>query len=243
MSGARGTVKRLALVGTGKMGRLVAQLAREHGFEIVLRIDSETEPAAVDLSRVDVAIDFSTAAATPLWIERLAPRRIPLVVGTTGWLAELPRLTALVEQAGGALVHGANFSIGVQVFYGIVAQAARLLASESDYDPWLYEIHHRMKKDAPSGTLRELRRVLADGGYGGRPIDAASNRAGAIPGTHRVGFDSDADTIVLEHIARNRAGFARGALRAARWVQGRTGVHAFRDVWEQIARGGETPEA
>jgi len=225
------------------MGRLVAELAPEHGFEVVLRIDSATDPAALNLSRIDVAIDFSTADATPRWIARLAPHRIPLVVGTTGWLAELPRLTAIVEQAGGALVHGANFSIGVQVFYRIAAAAARLLAAERDYDPWLYEIHHRMKKDAPSGTLRELRRVLAEGGYGGRAIDAASNRAGQVPGTHRVGFDSDADTIVLEHTARNRAGFARGALRAARWVQGRRGVHEFRDVWEEIARGGEAPEA
>jgi 4-hydroxy-tetrahydrodipicolinate reductase len=243
-NGTIGRTHRLALVGTGAMGRLVGELAPGYGFEVAARIDSATDPASLDLSRIDVAIDFSTAAAVPLWVERLAPLRIPLVVGTTGWQDELPRLAALVSAAGGALVHGANFSIGVQVFYRIVAEASRLLAAESDYDPWLYEIHHRRKKDAPSGTLRELRRVMEEEGYGaaGKTIDVASSRAGSVPGTHRVGFDSEADTIVLEHTARSRAGFARGALRAARWVLKRRGVHEFRDIWEEIVRSEAPPE-
>jgi 4-hydroxy-tetrahydrodipicolinate reductase len=130
---------------------------------------------------------------------------------------------------------GANFSIGVQVFYRLAQAAAQLLAQEESYDAWLYEIHHRNKKDAPSGTLLETRRALERGGYR-RPVDVASNRAGAIPGTHQLGFDSEADTILLEHRARSRAGFAHGALRAAHWMIGRRGFYEFSQVWEEIAQ-------
>jgi 4-hydroxy-tetrahydrodipicolinate reductase len=123
----------------------------------------------------------------------------------------------------------------VQVFYRIAAAAGRLLAAEADYGAWAYEIHHRLKKDAPSGTLREMLRVLYEAGYE-RPVDVASNRAGAVPGTHIVGFDSEADTIRLEHQARSRAGFAHGALRAARWILGRRGFHAWSEVWEDVLK-------
>jgi 4-hydroxy-tetrahydrodipicolinate reductase len=131
------------------------------------------------------------------------------------------------------LVHGANFSVGVQVFYRLAAEAARLLAHDADYDAWAYEIHHRKKRDAPSGTLLHLKRAMEEAGFD-RAIDVASNRAGAVPGTHVVGFDSEADTITLEHRARSRDGFARGALRAARWVLGRTGLYEFSDIWSEI---------
>jgi 4-hydroxy-tetrahydrodipicolinate reductase len=232
---------RLALIGNGAMGRLVEELAPRHGFEVALRHGGAERRAglALDAERlrgIEVAIDFSTAAAVPETVERLAPLGIAMVIGTTGWLDQLPRVSATVEAHRAALVHGANFSIGVQVFYRIVAEAARLFATPAGagYDAWLYEIHHRRKKDAPSGTLRELRAVMERAGYR-RPIDAASNRAGAIPGTHVAGFDSEADTIRLEHQARNRTGFALGALRAARWVLGRRGVHAWNDVWEEVA--------
>ena len=160
---------------------------------------------------------------------------MPLVVGTTGWGAELPRVREAVERHGAGLLYGANFSVGVQVFYRLAAAAARLLAGETGYDAWAYEIHHRMKKDAPSGTLLELKRVMEAAGWS-RPIDVASNRAGAIPGTHQIGFDSEADTITLEHRARNRSGFAHGALRAARWLIGRRGLYEFSQVWEEIVR-------
>lgn len=237
---------RLALLGYGKMGKLVEQLAPELGFEVVLRLSgsdnaggagltSEALAGIAEAGGVDVAIDFSTAAAVPANVERMIALGIPLVVGTTGWHGELPRLRALVESRGGALVHGANFSTGVLVFYRIVEAAARLLSSQADYDPWLYEIHHRMKKDAPSGTLHELARVLERAGYD-RPVDTAASRAGAIPGTHTVGFDSAADTLTLIHTARDRSGFARGALRAARWLtgsRGRRGFFAWSEVWEE----------
>ena len=224
---------RLAIVGYGKMGRLVEQLAPEHGFEVVARLTgAERFPP---LEGVQVAIDFSTAAAVPDNAERLAALGIPLVVGTTGWHDALPRVRAAVERHGSGLIHGANFSIGVQVFYRLAEAAARLLSGETSYEAWLWEIHHSKKKDAPSGTLKEIRRVMERAGWS-RGIDVASNRAGAIPGTHQIGFDSEADTILLEHRARSRAGFAHGALRAARWMIGRRGVHEFSAVWEEIVR-------
>jgi 4-hydroxy-tetrahydrodipicolinate reductase len=238
---------RLGLIGYGKMGRLVEQLAPAHGFAVALRLSSADNRGGAGITAerwrgVDVAVDFSTAGAVADTVERLAPLGVGIVVGTTGWGEELPRLRAAVERHGAGLIHGANFSLGVQVFYRVVETAARLLGGDDDYDAWLYEIHHRRKKDAPSGTLRELRRVMEGAGFT-RPIDAASNRAGAIPGTHVAGFDSEADTLRLEHQARSRAGFAHGALRAARWVLGRTGFYAFSDVWQEVARARETGPA
>ncbi len=234
-------MSRLALVGYGRMGRLVEELAPDHGFEVALRLDGRSNPAGAGIALerfqgVDVAIDFSAAAAVPVNAERLAALGVPLVVGTTGWASELPRVREAVERHGAGLLYGANFSVGVQVFYRLAEAAARLLAGETAYDAWAYEIHHRMKKDAPSGTLLQIRKVMEAAGYG-RPIDVASNRAGAIPGTHQIGFDSEADTILLEHRARSRAGFAHGALRAARWMIGRRGFYEFSQVWEEIVEG------
>jgi 4-hydroxy-tetrahydrodipicolinate reductase len=231
---------RLALIGHGRMGRLVEQLAPEHGFEVALRLDGASNPEGAGITReafegIDVAIDFSAAAAVAGNAERLAELGVPVVVGTTGWHEDLPRVRAAVERHGSGLLHGANFSIGVQVFYRLAQAAARLLANESSYESWLWEIHHSKKKDAPSGTLLEIRRVMEEAGWS-RGIDVSSNRAGAIPGTHQIGFDSEADTILLEHRARSRAGFAQGALRAARWMTGRRGFYEFSAVWEEIVR-------
>jgi 4-hydroxy-tetrahydrodipicolinate reductase len=232
------TSGRLALIGYGRMGKLVEQLAPEHGFEVALRLRGESNPEGTGITAesfrgIDAAIDFSTAAAVPANVERIAPLGVPLVVGTTGWGSEMARVREAVERHGAGLLHGANFSVGVQVFYRLAEAAARLLAGETAYDAWAYEIHHKMKKDAPSGTLLQILKVMEGAGYG-RKIDAASNRAGAIPGTHVVGFDSEADTILLEHRARSRAGFAHGALRAARWMIGRRGFYEFSQVWEEI---------
>lgn len=239
----------LALIGRGAMGRLVEELAPREGFAVVARYSGTDARGGAPLdgawlSGARVAIDFSAGGAVVATVERLAPLGVAMVVGTTGWGDDLARVRAAVEAAGGGLVHGANFSVGVQIFYRILAEAARLLASPAgrDYQAWLYEIHHSRKRDAPSGTLREMRRVMERAGYG-RPIDAASNRAGAIPGTHLAGFDAEADTIRIEHQARSRAGFALGALRAARWILGRRGVHAWSEVWEQAAMTSTDSEA
>jgi 4-hydroxy-tetrahydrodipicolinate reductase len=236
----------LALIGYGKMGKLLEELAPVHGFAVTVRLDGRSNGGGAGVTEetfrgaegkaVEVAIDFSVPGAVAANVERLAGLGIPAVVGTTGWQDDLPRLKALVEEReerGAGLLYGANFSVGVQVFYRLAAAAAHLLAAEASYDAWLYEIHHKKKKDAPSGTLKEIQRVLEAAGYD-RPIDVASNRAGAIPGTHQIGFDSEADTILLEHRARSRAGFAHGALRAARWMLGRRGVYEFSAVWEEV---------
>jgi len=238
------TVHRLALLGYGKMGRMLEQLAPAHGFAVALTLDGKSNAGgsgltAAALQGVEVAIDFSVPGAVAANVERLAELGIPVVVGTTGWQDELPRLRAHVEaqsengENGAGLLYGANFSIGVQIFYRLAETAARLLAGVESYDAWLYEIHHRMKKDAPSGTLKEIQKILTESGYD-RPVDVASNRAGAIPGSHQIGFDSEADTILLEHRARSRTGFAQGALRAARWMLGRRGVYEFSTVWEEV---------
>ena len=236
-------MSRLALVGYGRMGKLIEQLAPEHGFEVVVRLAGENNPEGAGITEeafrqaggVDVAIDFSVAEAVAPNVERLAALGVPVVVGTTGWLHDLPRVLEAVELRQAGLLHGANFSIGVQVFYRLAEAAARLLSGETSYETWLWEIHHSKKKDAPSGTLKEIRRVMENAGWK-RGIDVSSNRAGAIPGTHQIGFDSEADTILIEHRARSRAGFAHGALRAARWMIGRRGVHEFSSVWEEIVR-------
>jgi 4-hydroxy-tetrahydrodipicolinate reductase len=227
-------VSRLALIGHGKMGKLVAELAPAHGFEVAQTLNRAERLQEIDPG-IDVAIDFTTAAAVPVTAERLAALGVPLVVGTTGWGEHLPRVREAVERHGAGFLHGANFSVGVQVFYRLTAAAARLLAHEEAYEAWGYEIHHSKKKDAPSGTLLQIRKVMEGAGYE-RPIDLASNRAGSIPGTHQIGFDSEADTLILEHRARSRAGFAHGALRAARWMIGRRGFYEFSEVWEEIVQ-------
>lgn len=230
----------LALIGYGKMGKLLEQLAPAHDFKVVVRLAGGDNAGGAGITAerfegVDVAIDFSVAAAVPANVERLAALGVPLVVGTTGWTGRLAEVREAVERCDGGLLHGANFSVGVMVFYRLAEAAARLLAQETAYEAWGHEIHHSKKKDAPSGTMLQIKKVMEEAGYD-RTIDVASNRAGSIPGTHQVGFDSEADTIILEHRARSRAGFAHGALRAARWMIGRQGFYEFSEVWEEIVR-------
>ena len=230
---------RLALVGYGKMGRMLESLAPEFGFDVGLRLDEFNNAGGAGITprnfeNIDVAIDFSIPPVVAENADRIAALGVNVVIGTTGWLDELPRVRAAVERDNIGLVYGANFSVGVQVFYRIVEAAAAVLASEDDYDAWAYEMHHKMKKDAPSGTLLRLVEKMKESGYA-RNIDTASNRAGAAPGMHRIGFDSEADTIELVHTARSRVGFARGALRAARWIVGRKGLYEFSAVWDRMA--------
>jgi len=224
----------LAIVGYGKMGRLVEQLAPEYGFRVALKLDEFNNVDFAGITRenfagVDVAVEFSIPSATVENIERIAALGVNLVVGTTGWLGELERVKAIVERSGIGLVWSPNFSVGVNVFSRLVAEAARLLAAEEEYGAWAWEIHHSTKQDAPSGTLLKLVDDMKKAGYG-RPVDAASNRAGRHPGTHEIGFDSAADTITLRHTARSREGFARGALKAARGVAGKKGFFEFGQV-------------
>jgi 4-hydroxy-tetrahydrodipicolinate reductase len=218
---------KLLLVGFGRMGRLVEELARDRGLEIAGRIVSTT--AAADWPSADVAIDFSTADALRVNLPRLAERRIHVIIGTTGWLADEPALRAVADRAGIGVVASANFSVGVNIFQMVVAEAASRFQAQSEYGAWIHERHHAAKRDAPSGTAIMLRGVMTATGFN-RPIDMSSTRAGSIPGTHVVGFDGPSDTIELTHTARDRRGFASGALLAARWIEGRRGWYSMQDV-------------
>jgi len=221
----------LALVGYGKMGRLIEQLAPEYDFEVTGRLDEHNniDGAGIAALRADVAIEFSTPETAPANLRKLAEAKIQAVTGTTGWLEQLPAVERAVNQSGTGLVWSPNFSVGVAVFRKLTALAAELMRNHNDYGAWAWEIHHDAKKDAPSGTLLQLVTTMEQSGYT-RGIDISSSRAGKHPGTHEIGFDSAADTITLRHTARSREGFARGALRAARWILGRKGVYTFEEV-------------
>jgi 4-hydroxy-tetrahydrodipicolinate reductase len=226
--------RHLAIIGYGKMGKLIEQLAPEYGFAVAVKLDefNNTNYEGVtpeNFRGIDVAVDFSIPAALAENVERIAALGVNIVVGTTGWTGQLPRVKAAVEKRGIGLVWSPNYSIGVNVFARAVAEAARLLAKEPEYGAWAWEIHHATKKDAPSGTLLKLVEEMKSAGYT-RAIDVASNRAGAHPGMHEIGFDSTADTITLRHVARGREGFARGALKAAQWIVGKKGFHEFREI-------------
>ncbi|HTZ75924.1 MAG TPA: dihydrodipicolinate reductase C-terminal domain-containing protein [Candidatus Aquilonibacter sp.] len=229
---------KLAIVGYGKMGHSIERLAPEYGCEVSLRLDINNNAdfeglTAENFRGIDAAVEFSTPATAIENIQRLARLGVNTVVGTTGWLKDIDRARAAVEQAGTALVWGANFSVGVNLFAQIVAEAAELFARQKEYGAWAWEIHHATKKDAPSGTLLALVERMKKSGYDG-PVDTGSNRAGAHPGTHEVGFDSADDSITLRHTARGRDGFARGALRAARWIAGKKGFFEFREIVNEL---------
>ena len=226
--------RRLAIIGYGKMGILVERFAPEFGFQVALKLDLFNNEnfqghTAENFRGIDVAIDFSSPAAVLRNAEGIAPLGVNLVIGATGWLDRLNEVKSVVERNGIGAVWSPNFSIGVNAFFRIVAEAARLLAAQPAYDAWGWEIHHASKKDAPSGTLLKLVDEMKKAGYA-RLIDTASNRAGAHPGTLEIGFDSAADTITLRHTARSREGFARGALQAAQWIAGKKGFYEFSDV-------------
>jgi 4-hydroxy-tetrahydrodipicolinate reductase len=225
---------KILLVGHGRMGRTVEAVAPEYGCEIVGVIDPHSAahgggPDAEGWRGVDVAIDFSTPAVVRLNAPVLARRGINLVIGTTGWQKDEPAVRDAVTAGGVGAVVAPNFSTGVVLFEAIAARAAELFAAQSDFGAFVHEAHHAAKQDAPSGTARLLTRAMEQAGFT-RAIDVSSTRAGFIPGTHTIGFDGPAETVVLSHAARDRSGFARGALTAAKWIQGRRGWYTMRDV-------------
>ena len=230
---------KIALIGYGAMGQLVGSLAVEQGHEIALTLDIKdadrgVEEVAKALRGCDVAIDFSIADSVPKNAEACALAGVPIVVGTTGWLAQLPDVRSVVSDHDGALIYGANFSVGVQVFYRIAARAAELFRDLDSYDGFIEEAHHKRKRDAPSGTAAQLHKIVAE--ELGHDVPVTSTRAGYIPGTHRLGFDSVADQISISHVARSREGFAGGALVAAKWIVGRKGVYEFSAVFDEILK-------
>jgi 4-hydroxy-tetrahydrodipicolinate reductase len=230
----------LAIVGHGKMGRLIEQLAPEYGFDVRLTLNSGTNAGGQGLTKenlrgVDAAVEFSASSAAAENIRQLAALNVPVVAGTTGWFKELACVRETVQSNGGALVWSPNFSVGVYRFRQIIAEAASAFAAEGEYQAWGWEIHHSAKRDAPSGTLLAVAEEMKQAGFQ-REISLSANRAGAHPGTHEIGFDSSSDTITIRHTARSREGFARGALRAARWIVGKHGVFEFREIVNELAR-------
>jgi 4-hydroxy-tetrahydrodipicolinate reductase len=265
---------RIALIGYGKMGKLLEAKAAERGHSITAVVDPLAAGSAAILSGVgiaktideagldekaDLAIEFTRPDTAPGNIRTLAGKKIPLVTGTTGWYGELPGLTQAVEAAGASLLWASNFSLGVHIFYRIAAYAAALADPFPEYDVGGLEAHHNKKADSPSGTAKILvEKVLArmtrkkravwdtlDGPPAPEVIHFPSLRAGSLPGTHSLFFDSPADTIEITHTARNREGFAAGALRAAEWLvncpgpgapagKARRGVFTMDDVLDEI---------
>lgn len=222
-------MNRLLLVGHGRMGQLVEQLAPSYGFALA-GIVTDQDPGGLtrDHGRVDVAIDFTLPEAVPSNLPVLAARGINVVVGTTGWQAHEAELRAVVAQAGTAVLASANFSLGMNLFMLLAEESARRFGPHADFGAWIHELHHSAKKDAPSGTALMLQRAMVGAGYT-RGIDVAATRAGSIPGTHTIGFDGPSETVTLTHQVRDRGVFARGALEAARWLVGRRGWFTMRD--------------
>jgi len=223
---------RVLLVGHGRMGTLVETLAPEYQATVagvVTAQDAETALRAAAFGPVDVAIDFTLADAVPRNLPLLAAHHINVVIGTTGWGAHEAALRKIAGDAGIGVLAAANFSLGLNVFQLVTEEAARRFAQHPGFGAWIHELHHAAKKDAPSGTALQLKAGMERAGYA-RPIDVSSARAGSIPGTHTVGFDGPSDTITLTHTVRDRAVFARGALEAARWLQGKRGWFTMRDM-------------
>ncbi|MBK7709483.1 MAG: 4-hydroxy-tetrahydrodipicolinate reductase [Acidobacteria bacterium] len=228
---------KIALIGYGAMGKLIATLAKEKGHEILVVVDDidaglSSVQLADKLRGAEVAIDFTVAAAVRRNVEACLIAGIPLVEGTTGWNGERETIRDLVDSKNGALVYGSNFSIGVNLFFRITGFAAELVSKFDEYEAFVEERHHSRKKDAPSGTALKLKEIVAK--QFGDEFSIAATRAGDIPGTHTVGFDSAPDTIELTHTARSREGFARGAILAAEWIAGRLGFYEFSDVMDEV---------
>ncbi len=228
---------KIVLIGCGAMGKLICILAEEKGHEIAVVIDDEdaglsAAELAQKLKGGDVAIDFTAAEAVRRNVEACVAASVPLVEGTTGWNAQRAEIERLIRDSNGSFVFGANFSIGVNLFYRIVAQAAELFAKFPEYEAFIEEQHHSRKKDAPSGTALKLKDIVAE--HIKKDFSVSATRAGNIPGTHRVGFDGPADQVLLEHLARSREGFASGALLAAEWIVGKQGFFEFTDVMDEI---------
>jgi 4-hydroxy-tetrahydrodipicolinate reductase len=218
----------LALIGMGRMGRALAELAPQRGFEVVARIGHAEPITRESLGGAAVAIEFTVPAAAAANVLACAAVGCPVVVGTTGWYDQLSVVRAEVGRAGAGLLYAPNFSLGVAIFDRVVAEAARLFAGAPGFDAHLVETHHVAKKDAPSGTAAALARTAEVAS--GKPLPITSVRVGAVPGTHELVFDAPFEQVRLVHEARDRRVFAEGALAAARWLIGRRGVFTMQDV-------------
>lgn len=227
------TGRRVAIIGDGKMGNAVAQVAREKGWEVtgVLGIresDGGKGITAVTLGNPDVAIEFTEPNAAVANVSACLRARVPVVVGTTGWYESLPQLTRLAEESGTGLLWSPNFSLGVNVFLELARYAGTLVRASGGFDAHIVETHHTRKKDAPSGTASAIAREANQGL--GRTVPITSVRTGEVPGTHELMFDGLYEQLTITHTARDRRVFAEGAVHAADWLVGKSGVFTMRDV-------------
>ena len=224
----------LVLLGAGKTGSLVAEVARERGHKTTVLTEVENPEGAwltpSNLSSVDAVIDFTTPEAVLTNIAKCTAARKPMVIGTTGWYGNIPRIRQDIEQAGSALVFGANFSYGVNFFFQIAKAAAPAL--QHGYSGHITERHHVHKKDAPSGTAIALQRVVNEAG--GVAPDITSEREGEVMGFHQLELESAGDRIILSHDVKSRRTFAEGAVLAAEWIVGKTGFYDFKDIFNQL---------
>jgi len=234
--------QRIAIVGMGKMGKAIADLAPTRGWEVVARLGASDTAAGItkgQLQNADVAVEFSVPEAAPQNVRALMAAGCPVVVGTTGWYDSLPAIRAEAEAKGGALLAATNFSLRVNIFEQIVETASRLLGKAPSFSAQIVETHHAAKLDAPSGTAVTLRKAAAAAWGRDTEIPIASVRTGSVPGTHEFIFDAPFEQIHLEHIARDRRVFAEGALVAAGWLIGRRGVFSMRDVLGSAPQQGD----
>jgi 4-hydroxy-tetrahydrodipicolinate reductase len=247
---------KIALIGYGNMGKEVERAAKIRGHTVCATVDpvakeaTHKELTAACLKDADVVIDFTLPASVIGNIKTVTAVKKNMVIGTTGWYDNMTEAKQLVGTAGTGLIYSSNFSLGVSMFYRIVEAAARLVNKVPDYDIFGYELHHNRKVDSPSGTAKSIAEILLknisrkkqmqydklDRKINPEELHFASVRAGSIPGTHVVGFDSEADTIELKHTARSRAGFALGAVIAAEWVSGRKGFFTMNDFVNEFFR-------
>ena len=234
---------KIALIGYGKMGQAIDAIATAKGHEIVIRVDINSQHllAKEHLAQADVAIEFTTPETAYHNVLKCFEANVPVVCGTTGWLDKLPEIKALCAEKKQAFLHATNFSIGVNIFFEVNKKLAALMAGQPPYNVWMEEIHHTHKKDAPSGTALTLaeqlmaavtRKTAWVNGDSDQPgtLSIISKRIDPAPGTHTINYTSDIDDITITHTAHSREGFAAGAVVAAEWLKGKTGVFSMRDV-------------
>lgn len=242
---------KIILIGYGKMGKEIDRLASERGWTVAKRLDSKSPRLSrAEIGDVDVGFHFAKPETVLPAVDEWTHSNKNLVIGTTGWQKELERVRTMVNSGTAAIVYASNFSPGVSLFLKILQRAGDLFDRFPEYDASIHEIHHKGKIDSPSGTalaignlllgrIRRKKEILAGppaGKIRGEQLQIASTRAGETAGTHAVLFDSFADTIELTHTAKNRAGFALGALLAAEWIVGKRGLFTMEDVFEDIVR-------
>jgi len=227
----------IALFGYGKMGKMIEHTAQQRGHSIVAKVDVDT--TNIDFDAMDVAIDFSMPDAAFDNISNCINNKVPVISGTTGWLKDYDKAVALCNEKNGALIYASNFSLGVNVFFELNTQLAKMMKNLEQYQVSMEEIHHTQKLDAPSGTAITLAEgVIENTNYSNWKLDEASNgeiqitskREGQVPGTHSVYYDDAVDSIEIKHTAHNREGFALGAVIAAEWIIGKTGVFSMKNV-------------